>query len=423
LQSNSEISKTTGANIMTPILNDAYLDKMRAIGDKYADGIVDDLIATRQLESAEHLMNTLVRNETHPPGQLPPELITFLNKTDSVSSQELQSIKKGQRLFSRYGHIILLILVCGSLPTAYAGRRGVKVLYGTKRLLICPNRRLWETAQMVVDVMGPGGFSGKGKGIRTAQKVRLMHAAIRHIVLAESDPPWDVEQFGRPVNQEDTAGTLLVFSAFVLDRLEKLGVWVDPEEKASYFRAWQIIGRIMGIRPELIPANLSEAAELDALIWKRQQGSSPEGRAMLNALLGFLKKDTPLPLRWAPGATIRYLLPPTAADMIGVPEHRIGRLFIGLIAKLNRIVNRLLGPSGIPSFFFHSFGLRVVNWLIKVDRGPARAKFNIPSHLRTYWGTPRASENKTFWQRWLDRLCSVPRATIRMLGGAKATTH
>ena len=86
---------------------------------------------------------------------------------------------------------------------------------------------------------------------------------------------------------------------------------------------------------------------------------------MLHALLELLKKDTPLPMKWAPGSTIRYLLPPRAADMIGVPRHRIGRRAIGMLAKLNGLVNRVLGPAGVPSLFFRQFGLHVVNWLIK----------------------------------------------------------
>jgi ER-bound oxygenase mpaB/B'/Rubber oxygenase, catalytic domain len=398
---------------MKTIWNDAYLDEMRKIGDPETDKLVKDLIPDR-LVSVDRLMDALVRNETPPPGALPCELMTFLNKTGSVSAEDLQAVRKGQRLFSRNGHIILMTLVCGSLPTAYAARMGVKVLRGTRRLLIDPNRRLWETAQMVVNIMGPGGLSGPGRGIRTAQKVRLMHAAVRSILLTESNPAWDKKLLGMPVNQEDLAGTLLLFSHFVLDRLEKLGVWIDPEEKAGYFKAWQVIGGILGILPDLIPENLDEAAKLNALIWKRQQASSQEGRDMLHALLELLKKDTPLPMKWAPGSTIRYLLPPRAADMIGVPRHRIGRRAIGMLAKLNGLVNRVLGPAGISSLFFRRFGLHVVNWLIKVDRGHARAKFDMPAHLRTYWGAPSAAEKKTFWQRWLDQLSNMRRFFTRM---------
>jgi hypothetical protein len=271
--------------------NDSLLDEMRMVGDSDADKIVKDLVASGKVESVNYLMRTLVRYDAPPPDGLPQELIGYLDTTGNVSEEDLKTLKSGQRLFNRYGHLILLILVCGSLPTTYAARKGVKVLKGTGRLLIDPNRRLWETAQMVVNIMGPGGLSRAGKGVRTAQKVRLMHAAIRGLV--SSDPAWNTRELGVPVNQEDLAGTLLMFSYFVLEGLKMLGVWIDPKERWGYFRTWQIVGRIMGVAPELIPADLDEAAELNALIWKRQFGTSPEGREMLLALLSLLKENTP----------------------------------------------------------------------------------------------------------------------------------
>jgi len=382
--------------------NDALLDEMRMVGDRDADEIVKDLVASGKVESANYLMRTLVRYDAPPPGGLPHELITYLNTTGNVSHEDLKTLKSGQRLFNRYGHLILLILVCGSLPITYAARKGVKVLRGTGRLLVDPNRRLWETAQMVVNIMGPGGLSRTGRGIRTAQKVRLMHAAIRRLL--STDPAWNTEELGVPVNQEDLAGTLLMFSHFVLEGLNMLGVWIDPKESWGYFRTWQIVGRIMGVAPELIPADLDEAAELNALIWKRQFGTSQEGRDMLLALLSLLKENTPKPIVWAPAATMRYLVPPDAGNMIGIPRARFGCLTVRLLASLNKLGSRALGLR--QPLFLHRFGLKVVEWLIRVDRGHERARFYIPTHLRTYWGGPRLrlAEERTFWQRWFDRL-------------------
>jgi hypothetical protein len=54
----------------------------------------------------------------------------------------------------------------------------------THRLINHPFRRIVETAQFVLDVMAPDGLGHSGRGVRSAQKVRLMHAAIRHLILA-----------------------------------------------------------------------------------------------------------------------------------------------------------------------------------------------------------------------------------------------
>jgi hypothetical protein len=228
-----------------------------------------------------------------------------------------------------------------------------------------------------------------------------MHAAIRHLLLKESRPAWNTKDLGLPVNQEDLAGTLLLFSYSVLEGLEKFGVWIDPKERQGYFKTWQIVGQMMGVVRELIPADLDEAAYLSALIRKRQLGRSQEGRDMLRALLRLLRANTPLTIIWAPAATMRYLLPAGVANVIGVPREIFGSLIIWVLATLNKLVNMAIGPCVRP-VFFHRFGLQVAEWLIDVDRGSERAHFYIPTHLRTYWSS-RGVVEKTFLQRLLYR--------------------
>jgi len=63
---------------------DALLDEMRMVGDRDADKILKDLVASGKVESANHLMRTLVRYDVPPPEGLPPELITFLDATGNV---------------------------------------------------------------------------------------------------------------------------------------------------------------------------------------------------------------------------------------------------------------------------------------------------------------------------------------------------
>ena len=65
-----------------------------------------------------------------------------------------------------------------------------------------------------------GALDAGGAGIRSAQKVRLMHDAVRHLILEHG---WD-PALGLPINQEDQLGTLLTFSAVILDGLRKLGL-------------------------------------------------------------------------------------------------------------------------------------------------------------------------------------------------------
>ena len=168
-----------------------------------------------------------------------------------------QLIQTGEDLFWRYGTKLILVLYCYSLPFCYLGRNGVQVLALTTRLASNPTRRIVETAQLLVDVMQAGGLTTPtGRGRRSIQKVRLMHAAIRQ--LAPTAPQWKAS-FGLPVNQEDLAGTLMSFSWIALDGLDKLGVEVTPAEREAFLHCWLVIGHLLGIQPELLPRDVASA--------------------------------------------------------------------------------------------------------------------------------------------------------------------
>jgi hypothetical protein len=180
-----------------------------------------------------------------------------------------------------------MLLGCYSLPAAYAAAKGAQVLCRTEFLEKAARMRLFQTAQMIVDIMSPGGLGPRGRGIRAVQKVRLLHASIRYLILKDSRP-WNTALLGIPINQEDLAGTMLTFSTVILDGLGKFDITVPPEQAAAYFDTWCVVGRMIGIREELIPADLTSARVLTDTIQRRQIAASPEGRRLTSALLAVM---------------------------------------------------------------------------------------------------------------------------------------
>jgi hypothetical protein len=53
-------------------------------------------------------------------------------------------------------------------------------------------------------------------------------------------------------------------------RFQKIGVDVPREAQEAYLDAWRAVGRIMGIEPVLLPADMSEAKVLYDRIARRQ---------------------------------------------------------------------------------------------------------------------------------------------------------
>jgi hypothetical protein len=169
----------------------AFLDEMRQAGDTLADGVVTTLFEIGPVDAVNSLMATLVINDQPTPDQLPAQLKDYLEATSHIPPADPKLVEHGQRLFQRCGPEILMVLACYPLPASYAARKGVQVLYRTGYLTNRPNHRLFETTQMVMDVLVPGGLDANGRGVRTAQKIRLMHAAIRRLILTDPGRPWE----------------------------------------------------------------------------------------------------------------------------------------------------------------------------------------------------------------------------------------
>jgi hypothetical protein len=373
------------------------LDEARHRGDPIADAVVDELFREGDVAAVNALMRTLVADDGLPSERLPKVVIDYLSRTAAPPDIDSGQVVVAQEVFGVLGPEILAVLGFYSLPADYAAKKGVQVLYRTGRLITNPTRRVFETTQMVVDVMAPGGLGPEGRGVRSAQKVRLMHAAVRHLLTHDPGHPWDAT-FGTPVNQEDLAGTLMSFTFLVLDGLERLGAELRIGDREAYFQAWMAIGRIMGIDDELIPRNVEEGRGLTRLIHERQIAASPEGVELARALLEAYQGLMPLLLKGAPASLMHYFLdsdPFTGqniATLLDLPPADWTRYGVDLVVHVERFFGeRNIRPS-LEDQAISYVSRHLIEGLLLVERGGRRAPFYIPQELRKSWGVRAPGE-------------------------------
>ena len=370
---------------------DSFLDPMRTVGDPLADSVVEILFANHSVDAVNGLMRSLIVNEYPEPSDLPAVVADYVKQLDVLPDwADSGKIEVGQQVFWKYGPKLILILHCYALPFCYAGKNGVQVLALSGRLSSNSTRRILETAQLLVDTMSPGGLAGgEGRGRRTIQKVRLMHAAVRHLI--KLYPGWKAE-FGLPVNQEDLAGTLMAFDWISLDGLRKIGVTLTPEEWDGYLHVWQIVGHMLGIRDDMIPADNASGEALCQAIARRQFGACAEGKLMTNALIESIQYQLPGDLfDDAPGLLMRYFLGDAWAGMLGVeatPLEKSGLrlLLTGPLDLGGELITDLVHDSGAIAVLAEKLGKLLINSIVLVERGGNRPTFTIPQELRQQWG-------------------------------------
>ncbi len=362
---------------------DAFLEPMRQVGDGPADAAIRAMFDAGDVNSVNTLMRTLVSNDQMAPEALPEAVKTFLATTEDLPPfADAAKIKMGEELFWEWGPQMVFVLLTYSLPYCYAAKKGVQVLALTARLSNNAERRIIEVAQMMVDVLQPGGLtSPDGRGRRTLQKVRLMHAAVRH--LASTSPQWD-PAWDLPINQEDIAGTLMSFSWIIFDGLRKIGVTVSAEQQEAYLHCWQIIGEQLGLREDMLPADMASAEALTHAIMRRQYGACPEGQMMTKALVDMMQYTLPgnmldpfVPMY------LSYFLGEENAALLGIEERGVGwlRAFNGLDVVMTGV-----NQDKAMAKLAEKMSRMLINAAVMIARGGNRPMFAIPQELRQQWG-------------------------------------
>jgi hypothetical protein len=326
-------------------LDDAFLDRMRETLDPPADAVAAGLCDRNEHRVVAELMRKrqMWDDDREPARALPEDLRAYMKAASSLPGwRNDRMIAEAEAFFLLYGLASSTLLACASLPECYVMKHGTEVLAYTKFLQVEPARRIRETAQMVMDVMCPGGLQPGGRGIRATMKVRVMHAIVRHMVLhdpASRANPQDPElraKFGRPINQEDMAYTLMTFSYVVIRGFETMGYRMTSAQRDGYIHCWNVVGYLMGIDERLLPLQFADARELFEVIQQRQHGQSEAGRKLAAALIRSIQEAVPGELHDPlPAALTRKLVGDATADSLGVARATgLTRLRLGVLLKM-----------------------------------------------------------------------------------------
>ena len=365
--------------------NDTLLDSMRQHGDPMADRAIAALFAEQQTTAMNTLLKLFVHNDAAPPEAIPPTLREFFLATETLPDwADRGLLERGSVFFGRCIPHIMLILNCYSLPASYTMRKGVQVLHRTARLHANPRRRIMETGQMIIDVLRPDGLAAGGYGIRSVQKVRLMHAAVRHLVQQQ---PWDSADLGVPINQEDMAGTLNTFGYLVLDGLQKLGIEYQTDEAEAYLHTWAVVGHLMGVHPVLRANNAAEAEILSHRIADRNYEPCDEGRELMTALLDYFGEGMPrTPLTNVPVMLMRHFMGDEPCDAMHLPPANALRHTLKPLRMFNRLAHKTGTAIEPLGEWTAKLGYQMLDMMLQVERGSNRTPFAIPSELRETWG-------------------------------------
>jgi ER-bound oxygenase mpaB/B'/Rubber oxygenase, catalytic domain len=359
------------------LFTNEILNQKRLQTDPAADTVVEQIFTSGQAAAINSVMKQVWRNDQPLPETLPAGMQTFFEETARIPAwADTKLMEQGRLFFAKNAQALLTVLGYYSLPYCYAAADGAEVLFLSEKIRHNTTQRLTETGQFVLEVMSENAFAPEGLGIRSCQKVRLMHAAVRYHVLKSDN--WNMT-WGKPVNQEDMAGTNGAFSFISLRGLDKLGIPYTLAEAGAFLHLWKVIGFLMGVDVDLLPDTLKEAYTLDKKIAARHFRKSEAGTVLTQALIRSFEEFLPNPLlRPLIPAYLRFLLGKEVADLLDVPPSP-SRVLDGLGFNALRAFNAVSGalPGAVsPNQVTHALFLQLQQQNQEITR------FALPEKLR-----------------------------------------
>ncbi|MGW6316479.1 oxygenase MpaB family protein [Streptomyces sp. NPDC055099] len=382
---------------------EASMDSLRQAGDELADATVAELFERGQVGTFNTLMRYVSTAGAPLPDGLPEVAREYLEATRTPPAWvDWGEMEKARLFFIDNNVHISTALSFASMPACYVVPHVAKLLSTTHGLKY-PSKRMAETGQFTVYLMQPDAFESGSRFIPAAQKVRLLHASIRHHLARENR--WETCALGTPICQEDMIGGQMFFSMLVLDSLHRLGIHMSTEGAEAYYYAWRVVGAMLGVDQEAVPKTLDDARRFLDLYMVRHMGPSEEGAHLTRQLIDLYEEVVPgTVLDPIVSALIRFLVGDTCADWLAVPRTPWDAV-VKAVPHLLGVLETIEDRSPLGAWALDRLGhLTSVLELSSLTRGRVM-HYAIPEQLKKDFGVSHAVPRTHRW--------TPPAATIR----------
>ncbi|MFF9193808.1 oxygenase MpaB family protein [Streptomyces sp. NPDC014779] len=377
------------------IPTEASMDALRLAGDELADATVATLFERGEVGKFNTLMRYVSTAGAPLPDGLPEVAREYLHATAAAPSWvDWGEMEKARLFFTDNDVHITTALSFASMPACYLVPHVAKLLATTHGLKY-PSKRMAETGQFTLYLMRPDAFEAGGRFVPAAQKVRLLHASIRHHLRREGR--WDTAALGVPICQEDMIGGQMFFSLLVLDSLHRLGIHMSTEGAEAYYYAWRVVGAMLGVDQEAVPKDLDEARRFLDLYMLRHMGPSADGSLLTRQLIELYEEVVPGTF-FDPivSALIRHLVGDTCADWLEVPRTPWDTV-VKAVPHLLGVLETVEDHSPLGAWLLDRLGhLTTVFELSSLTRGRVM-HYAIPEHLKKDYGVSSTVHRARRW--------------------------
>ncbi|MFI6501647.1 oxygenase MpaB family protein [Nonomuraea typhae] len=287
----------------------------RWVWDDEADPLLASLLDRGAVPEVNRLLHDWTRNDQPLPAGLPEDLRVFIERARQLPAwADPAKLDAGARFHALKGNYIVVLTIVGAGMLATAIPKEARAVYYSAGGADLKDR-IAKTNILAYAVRPQNAWGAGGTAVVEAVKTRLVHAAVRHLL--KSSPHWSGPI---PISQEDMLVTWHTLATYSMRGMRDWKVRISAAEAEGYLHSVQMLGHMLGIRDEFLPATWDSSYAQSDLVLPRNMGPTREGVELNGILRDMLAEltspggiDKPLVNAFA-----RYLTGNQVADWNGI---------------------------------------------------------------------------------------------------------
>jgi hypothetical protein len=297
--------------------------------DDEVDALLAGLIQNGQVPAVNTALRSWVDNSDPLPAGLPGDLVTWLRKVDGLPSWADRAKLRLAADFNRRKDTYLFMLYgLGSGIMSTVIPREARSVYWSAGGADMQDRAA-KTFTFGYDLSDLDAFEPTGQFVVTANKTRLVHAAVRHLLPRSSHWQAVADEPNRlPISNGDILVTFHSLGTFAHSKLKEWKVRMSAAEEDAWLHSWQVAVSLLGVRDEYIPATWADAHAQSAQVLTPIVTPTLEGKALAEVLLGLVAQVDGGLTRGFIDEFVRYLLGDRIGDWLNLPRDNAMELLV-----------------------------------------------------------------------------------------------
>jgi endo-cleaving rubber dioxygenase len=290
-----------------------------SVWDDEVDYLVAALIDQGQVPAVNTALHSWLNNSDPLPSGLPADLTTWLGKANRLPSWADPAKLRLAADFNRRKDTYLFMLYgLGSGIMSTVIPREAKSVYWSAGGANMKDRAA-KTFTFGYDLSELTAFEPAGQFVVTANKTRLVHAGVRHL-LPQSAHWRAVSDEKVPISNGDILVTFHSLGTFVHRKLLEWHVPMTAAEEEAFLHMWQVAIHLLGVRDEFIPKTWADADAQSAQVLTPILTPTTEGKSLAQELLGLTAQLDLGVTRGFLNEFVRYVLNDQIADWLELPR-------------------------------------------------------------------------------------------------------